>query len=134
MEDFKARPGPIPVAAAVTVKLDADARPEDGKQGGLDQAAPEARLVVYGDSDFANNYFFNVLGNRDFFLNTVHWLAEEEEFIATRPPKEGDRPSVLSPPPDRPPESPDLLDRWNLQPAFVLLVGIIVSWRKKRRG
>ena len=134
MEDFKARPGPIPVAAAVTVKLDAGARPEDGKQGGLDQAAPEARLVVYGDSDFANNYFFNVLGNRDFFLNTVHWLAEEEEFIATRPPKEE---TAL-------PFSPLLLTArqsrlifWTvgiLQPAFILLVGIIVSWRKKRRG
>ncbi len=134
MEDFKVRPGPIPVAAAVTVKLDAGARPEDGKQAGLDQAAPEARLVVYGDSDFANNYFFNILGNRDFFLNTVHWLAEEEEFIATRPPKEE---TAL-------PFSPLLLTArqsrlifWTvgiLQPAFVLLVGIIVSWRKKRRG
>ena len=134
MEDFKARPGPIPVAAAVTVKLDVDARPEDGKQGGLDRAAPEARLVVYGDSDFANNYFFNVLGNRDFFLNTVHWLAEEEGFMATRPPKEE---TSL-------PFSPLLLTArqsrlifWTvgiLQPAFVLLVGIIVSWRKKRRG
>jgi ABC-type uncharacterized transport system involved in gliding motility auxiliary subunit len=45
----------------------------------------KARLVVYGTSNLASNQFLNLQGNRDFFLNTVSWLAEEEDQIAIRP-------------------------------------------------
>jgi hypothetical protein len=42
------------------------------------------RLVVYGDSDFADNYFLDLLGNRDLLANTVHWLAKEASFADVR--------------------------------------------------
>jgi len=45
----------------------------------------EARLVVYGDSEFANNRFFSMQGNKDLFLNTMNWLAEEVQKISIRP-------------------------------------------------
>ena len=45
----------------------------------------KARIVVYGTSNLAANQFLNVQGNRDFFLNTVLWLAEEEDQISIRP-------------------------------------------------
>ena len=45
----------------------------------------KARIVVYGTSNLAANQFLNLQGNRDFFLNTVSWLAEEEDQIAIRP-------------------------------------------------
>jgi ABC-type uncharacterized transport system involved in gliding motility auxiliary subunit len=45
----------------------------------------KARLVVYGTSNLAANQFLNLQGNRDFFLNTVSWLAEEEDQITVRP-------------------------------------------------
>ncbi len=45
----------------------------------------KARIVVYGTSSFAANQFINLQGNRDFFLNTVSWLAEEEDQISIRP-------------------------------------------------
>jgi len=45
----------------------------------------KARLVVYGTSSLASNQFLNLQGNRDFFLNTVSWLAEEEDQISIRP-------------------------------------------------
>jgi ABC-type uncharacterized transport system involved in gliding motility auxiliary subunit len=45
----------------------------------------KARIVVYGTSNLAANQFFNLQGNRDFFLNTVSWLAEEEDQISIRP-------------------------------------------------
>ena len=45
----------------------------------------KARLVVYGTSNLASNQFLNLQGNRDFFLNTVSWLAEEEDQISIRP-------------------------------------------------
>lgn len=57
--------GPLPVAAVVT--------------------RDKARIVVYGTSTLASNQFLNVQGNRDFFLNTVSWLAEQEDLISIRP-------------------------------------------------
>ncbi|MBI3455601.1 MAG: GldG family protein [Candidatus Rokubacteria bacterium] len=68
--------GPLTVAAVATV--DAKDMPEARK-------GAKARIVVIGDSDFATNGFVNLSGNRDFFLNTLSWLAEEENLIAIRP-------------------------------------------------
>jgi ABC-type uncharacterized transport system involved in gliding motility auxiliary subunit len=45
----------------------------------------KARIVVYGTANLATNQFLNLQGNRDFFLNTVSWLAEEEDQISIRP-------------------------------------------------
>ena len=45
----------------------------------------EARLVVIGDSDFADNNYARLAGNGDLFLNTVNWLAQEEDLISIRP-------------------------------------------------
>jgi gliding motility-associatede transport system auxiliary component len=68
--------GPLTVAAVATI--DAREVPEDRK-------GAKARVVVFGDSDFATNAFVNLSGNRDLFLNTLSWLAEEENLIAIRP-------------------------------------------------
>jgi ABC-type uncharacterized transport system involved in gliding motility auxiliary subunit len=68
--------GPLAVAAVAT----ADARDVPG-----DRKGAKARIVVIGDSDFATNAFLNLSGNKDFFLNTLSWLAEEENLIAIRP-------------------------------------------------
>ncbi len=68
--------GPLTVAAVATV--DAQGVSEERK-------GAKARIVVVGDSDFASNAFVNLSGNRDFFLNTLSWLAEEENLIAIRP-------------------------------------------------
>jgi len=61
-EDLK---GPLAVAAVATMD--------------------KARIVVYGTSNIATNQFLNIQGNRDFVLNTVSWLAEEEDQISVRP-------------------------------------------------
>ena len=57
--------GPLPVAVVVTVD--------------------KARLVVVGTSNMVANQFLNIQGNRDFFLNAVSWLAEQEDLISIRP-------------------------------------------------
>jgi ABC-type uncharacterized transport system involved in gliding motility auxiliary subunit len=68
--------GPLVVAAVATADAtDVPAERKDAK----------ARVVLIGDSDFATNGFVNLSGNRDFFLNTLAWLAEEENLIAVRP-------------------------------------------------
>ncbi len=40
--------------------------------------------MVVGDSDFATNRFLRMLGNSDFFLNAVEYLAEEDIIIPIR--------------------------------------------------
>ena len=73
--------------------------PEDPK-GPLTVAAvaskDKARLVVYGTSEIAANQYLNFQGNRDFFLNTVSWLAEEEDQITVRPKDTKQTPIFLS--------------------------------------
>jgi ABC-type uncharacterized transport system involved in gliding motility auxiliary subunit len=56
----------------------------------------KSRLVVYGTSNLASNQFLNLQGNRDFFLNTVSWLAEEEDQISIRPKDARQTPVFLS--------------------------------------
>jgi ABC-type uncharacterized transport system involved in gliding motility auxiliary subunit len=40
---------------------------------------PEARLVLFGDSDFLTDSFFDNQLNGDLFLNTIGWLAEVDD-------------------------------------------------------
>ncbi|MFC1889421.1 GldG family protein [Thermodesulfobacteriota bacterium] len=60
--------GPIPVAAAAT----------GGAEG-------NAKIVAFGDAEFVNNKYFHYMFNGDLFLNTIGWLAGQEELISIRP-------------------------------------------------
>jgi len=73
--------------------------PEDPK-GPLTVAAvatkDKARLVVYGTATLAANQGLNLQGNRDLFLNTVSWLAEDEDLISIRPKEARQTPVFLN--------------------------------------
>lgn len=73
--DSKDARGPISVVEAVTGDL---AKLYPGSKG-------EARLIIYGSTDFADNQNLNQFYNRDFFINGAEWLAGEENQIAIRP-------------------------------------------------
>ncbi len=66
----KDRKGPLALAVAAS-----SAGRADGRQG---------KLVVFGDSDFVKNLYFDKQGNADLFLNAVNWLAEDIELIGVR--------------------------------------------------
>ena len=89
------RRGPISIAAVATISVDkpgtSASTSESSEQPDQEKSATPraARLVVFGDSEFANNNLFPVQGNGNLFLNTVSWLAEEEDLIAIRPRKGG---------------------------------------------
>jgi ABC-type uncharacterized transport system involved in gliding motility auxiliary subunit len=68
--------GPLPVAAVAT--------------------KDQTRVVVYGTANIASNQFLNFQGNRDLFLNTVSWLAEEEGQISIRPKETKQTPVFLT--------------------------------------
>jgi ABC-type uncharacterized transport system involved in gliding motility auxiliary subunit len=78
-QKFKPSPtdlkGPVTVATAVRANL---------KQLGLAKSG-EARMVVFGDTEFADNQNLPEVFNQDFFLNTVDWLAGQTATIAIRP-------------------------------------------------
>ena len=44
-----------------------------------------SRVIIVGDSDFATNSFFHVLGNGQLFLNAVSYLAAQENLIGIKP-------------------------------------------------
>lgn len=73
MQDARDIAGPVPIAVA--------GRPD------VPDADPDApaRIVVFGDSNFATNELLDVFSNRDLFLNAVSWLLGDEESISVRP-------------------------------------------------
>lgn len=52
---------------------------------GAEGAGAMTRMIVYGDSDFATNRFLDYLGNKDLLVNSVNWLARDDQLIAVRP-------------------------------------------------
>jgi ABC-type uncharacterized transport system involved in gliding motility auxiliary subunit len=66
--------GPVTVATAVEANLDQ-----------LKRGKGTARLVVFGDTDFAGNQFLENFFNRDFIMNSIDWLAGQANAISIRP-------------------------------------------------
>jgi ABC-type uncharacterized transport system involved in gliding motility auxiliary subunit len=48
-------------------------------------ATGHSRIAVVGDSDFATNSFFHIMGNGNLLLNTVNYLAARENLIGIEP-------------------------------------------------
>ena len=44
-----------------------------------------AKMVVFGDSDFINNFNFNLGSGTDFFLNSANYLLEDYSLVSIRP-------------------------------------------------
>jgi ABC-type uncharacterized transport system involved in gliding motility auxiliary subunit len=69
------RSGPVSVGVAVTFP------------GLREPGMPvrRGRMVVLGDSEFANNFFIDFLGNMDLMLNAMAWVSEDESAVTHRP-------------------------------------------------
>src|SRR5689334_5978869 len=50
-----------------------------------DSDARRSRIAVVGDSDFATNSFFHIMGNGTLFVNTINYLAAQENLIGLQP-------------------------------------------------
>jgi len=57
--------------------------------------APVQRMVVWGDADFATNFYLSLGANTDLFLNLVGWLARRGELLDLRSPERAPRTIVL---------------------------------------
>ena len=132
-------PGPISIGVAVAVEVEVDtsdtpepaaaadtestALPEDDEE----PSVPEARVAVIGDSDFAANGSLGIQGNRDLALNTINWLAQQENLISIRPRQPEDRRITLT-------ADQQLRVTWLsllMIPAAVIGAGFFTWWRRR---
>jgi ABC-type uncharacterized transport system involved in gliding motility auxiliary subunit len=91
--------GPITLALVETFKTKAGAPGGAEGRPAADGTAPDkdARLAVFGDSDFAANRYCGLSGNANFFLNTANWLTEEMDLVSIQPRTSSPRTIQLSP-------------------------------------
>ncbi len=105
--------GPVPMAAVA----------EDFSTG--------ARLVVFGDSEFATDGFFDAYGNSDMIINAVDWAAGEEELISLTPRDTTQRFLIT---PTTSTMGLILLGSVVVLPGLVVFAGIMVWIGRRRRG
>src|SRR5215467_361329 len=105
--------GPLPIAAAGTYST--------GKENS------QGRFVVIGSSEWAANGFLGFNGNRDLALNTVNWLASDEDLISIRPKDRDDRRITLT--------SAQMywikITSQFLLPLLVIAGGVSVWWKRR---
>jgi ABC-type uncharacterized transport system involved in gliding motility auxiliary subunit len=137
-EEGKDAPGPLDLAAVATRSIDpesegTDQAPveagEEGEEAAQEKSpeAREARFVLFGDSDFATNAYFDSAANGDLFLMTISWLAADTDLVAIRPKESEDRRITLSLGQNR-------LAFWGivvLLPLVTLVLGINIWYRRR---
>jgi len=105
--------GPLTIAAAGTYNT--------GKENS------QGRFVVIGSSAWAANNFIGFNGNPDLALNTINWLASDEDLISIRPKDREDRRITLT----------QSQMRWLrtasqfLLPLLIVVGGAAVWWRRR---
>jgi ABC-type uncharacterized transport system involved in gliding motility auxiliary subunit len=105
--------GPLTIAAAGTYNT--------GKENS------QGRFVVIGSSAWAANNFISFNGNPDLALNTINWLASDEDLISIRPKDREDRRITLT----------QSQMRWLriasqfLLPLLIVVGGMAVWWRRR---
>jgi len=113
VNDPKNTKGPLTLAAAGTYTT--------GKENS------QGRFVVVGSSSWAANRFINFNGNSDLALNTINWLASDEDLISIRPKPQDDRRITMT----------GAQMQWvtitslGLLPAIVVIGGIAVWWKRR---
>jgi gliding motility-associatede transport system auxiliary component len=111
--DPKNKKGPFTIAAAGSYRT--------GKENS------QGRFVVVGSSAWAANSFINFNGNRDLAMNTVNWLASDEDLISIRPKERDDRRVTLS----QSQMSWVRITSQFLIPLAMVLAGVTVWWRRR---
>ncbi|MGA7294290.1 MAG: GldG family protein [Terriglobales bacterium] len=111
--DPKNKKGPFTIAAAGTYNT--------GK------ANAQGRFVVVGSSSWVANRFINFNGNDDLALNTINWLASDEDLISIRPKQQEDRRITMT----RAQLNLVRLTSQFVLPLVVVFVGVGVWWKRR---
>lgn len=111
--DPKNKKGPLTLAAAGSYRT--------GKENS------QGRFVVVGSSDWVANGFIQFNGNRDLALNSINWLASDEELISIRPKDRDNRTITMT----RAQLNWLGITSLGILPLAVVLCGITVWWRRR---
>ena len=111
--DPKNKKGPLTIAAAGSYRT--------GKEN------TQGRFVVVGSSDWVANGFIPFNGNRDLALNTINWLASDEELISIRPKERDDRRITMT----RAQLNWVGITSLGILPLGVVIAGVWVWWRRR---
>jgi ABC-type uncharacterized transport system involved in gliding motility auxiliary subunit len=118
-------PGPLPVGVMVAGSAQAEGTPT---------AEPfRGQIMVFGDSDFANNLYLNLLGNKDLFMSSIAVLAEDQELVAMR--QKSEIPGPISPIYLTVEQSRRIY--WVavvIVPGTMAILGLLVVWRRHQRA
>lgn len=112
-EDSEDLYGPLPIAVAG----------ENTFSGG--------RVVVIGDSEFANDNFVQNYGNTDLIINTIDWAASQEDLMSIST-HNSDRRVLISPTP----EAMNLIFLVTiiLIPLIIVIIGLVVWLQRRKRA
>jgi ABC-type uncharacterized transport system involved in gliding motility auxiliary subunit len=119
--------GPVSLGAAVSGPATNAPAPKEPPKPGETPKQVEARIVAIGDSDFASNAALGVQGNRDLFLNSMNWLAQQENLISIRAKDPEDRRITLTADQERRIFYLTVL----IIPGLILLAGVQTWWRRR---
>lgn len=115
-----------PVSVVVLVEKAQEQNKSDNKKTGW-------AMCFFGDSDFASNSNFDILGNKTLILNVVSWLTEDKHLMFIRP--QSKRQLSIS--------NLFLTAKQNtiifwavvfVEPALILFIGILIYIRRLRYG
>jgi ABC-type uncharacterized transport system involved in gliding motility auxiliary subunit len=111
--DPKNKKGPLTIAVAGSYRT--------GKE------KSEGRFVVVGSSMWAANSFISFNGNRDLAMNTINWLASDEDLISIRPKDRDDRRITMT----RSQLNWVGITSLGLLPLGIVIAGVTVWWRRR---
>jgi ABC-type uncharacterized transport system involved in gliding motility auxiliary subunit len=125
--------GPVALGVAVELRPPADAAAEEGAADDSAAGSPApppsgARMVVFGDSDFATNAQLDQPGNATLIANTLNWMVQRETHLGIAP-KEPEQVRLSLTPQER------RQALWLVVvgiPAATLLAGIVITVRRRR--
>lgn len=114
--------GPVTLAVAYEKKLPA----ADGDKAADGGAPKVGRVVVFGDSDWITNRYFQYSSHKDLILNSLNWLAGEESSITIRPKKMRAALQPIAGDTFR-----NLLLSGFIIPEILLIMGLLIWWRRR---
>lgn len=113
VDDPKNKKGPFTLAAAGTyITGSSDA---------------QGRFVVFGSSTWLTNSFLNFNGNSDLALNSINWLASDEDLISIHPKPPADQHITMT---SAQMNFVRLSSQFGL-PLLMIILGTVVWWRRR---
>jgi ABC-type uncharacterized transport system involved in gliding motility auxiliary subunit len=122
--------GPLSIMAVNVIKVKGADKKQDkqpAQQTTEGHIQKYGKIIVIGDSNFAGNTHFRLAGNKDLFLNTINWLAEDHSLISVRKKEAGISPMTLT-------DAQERLVFWFsvvIMPSLIMMIGIAVIARRR---